>query len=119
LLDYLPFGIAAFVDRTILILIPAAIILILLIRGIPWLYSWRHRRKFYQWFTELKRIESEMTESFKAEDISDYYEKIDRIETSINKIPVPLAHFDMIYRLQEHINSVRQKLADLNNQSKD
>lgn len=119
LLDYLPFGIAAFVDRTILILIPAAIILIPLIRGIPWLYSWRHRRKLYQWFTELKSMESEMTESFKAEDISNYYEKIDRIETSINKIPVPLAHFDLIYRLQEHINSVRQKLTDLYNQSKD
>jgi TRAP-type uncharacterized transport system substrate-binding protein len=118
LLDYLPFGIAAFVDRTLLILIPAVIILIPLIRGIPWLYSWRHRRKFYHWFTELKNLESEMTERFEAEAIANYHDKIDWIETSINKITVPLAYFDMIYRLQEHVNSVRQKLTDLSNQSK-
>jgi len=56
LLDYLPFGIAAFVDRTILIMVPVAIILIPLIRSIPWLYSWRHRRKFYHWYRELKNL---------------------------------------------------------------
>jgi TRAP-type uncharacterized transport system substrate-binding protein len=94
LLDYLPFGIAAFVDRTILIMIPIAIILIPLIRSIPWVYSWRHRRKFYRWYRELKNLELEMMESPKPEDISGYHERIDRIEASINRITVPLAFFD-------------------------
>ncbi len=119
LLDYLPFGIAAFVDRTILIMIPVAIILIPLIRSIPWLYSWRHRRKFHKWYRELKNLELEVMESPEPEDISGYHEKIDRIETSINRIPVPLAFFDEVYRLQEHVNLVRGKLIRLSNQSKE
>ena len=118
LLDYLPFGIAAFVDRTILFMFPVALILIPLIRSIPWVYSWRHRRKFYHWYRELKNLELEVMESSKLEDISGYHEKIDRIEASINRIPVPLAFFKEVYRLQEHVDLVRGKLIRLSNQSK-
>jgi hypothetical protein len=119
LLDYLPFGIAAFVDRTILIMVPVAIILIPLIRSIPWLYSWRHRRKFHHWYRELKNLELEVMESPEPENILGYHEKIDRIEASINRIPVPLAFFEEVYRLQEHVDLVRGKLIRLSNQSKE
>jgi hypothetical protein len=119
LLDYLPFGIAAFVDRTILIMVPVAIILIPLIRSIPWLYSWRHRRKFHKWYRELKNLELEIMERPEQKDILAYHETIDRIETSINRIPVPLAFFDEVYRLQEHVDLVRGKLIRLGNRSKE
>ncbi|MGA2330957.1 MAG: TAXI family TRAP transporter solute-binding subunit [Syntrophales bacterium] len=119
LLDYLPFGIAAFVDRTLLIMVPVAIILIPLIRSIPWLYSWRHRRKFYHWYRELKNLELEVMESPEPEDISGYDEQLDRIEASINRIPVPLPFFDEAYKLQEHVDLVRRKLIRLSKQSKE
>ncbi len=119
LLDYLPFGIAAFVDRTILIMVPVAIILIPLIRSIPWLYSWRHRRKFFRWYRELKNLELEMIESPGPIDISGYHEKIDQIEASINRISVPLVFFGEVYKLQEHVDLVRGKLIRLSNQSKE
>jgi hypothetical protein len=119
LLDYLPFGIAAFVDRTILFAIPAAIVLIPLIRSIPWLYSWRHRRKFYKWYRELKDLELEVTQSSEPGDIAGYHGKIDRIEAAINKISVPLAFFDEVYRLQQHVDLVRGKLIRLSNQFKE
>jgi TRAP-type uncharacterized transport system substrate-binding protein len=119
LLDYLPFGIAAFIDRTILIMVPVAIILIPLIRSIPWLYSWRHRRKFYHWYRELKNLELEVMESPEPEDISGYQEKIDHIEASINRISVPLAFFEEVYRIQEHVALVRGKLIRLGNRSKE
>ena len=118
LLDYLPFGIAAFVDRTIFILIPVAIILVPLIRILPWLYSWRHRRKFFRWYRELKNLELEMMGSSEPEDISGYHEKLDQIEASINRISVPLAFFGEVYKLQEHVDLVRGKLIRLSKQSK-
>ncbi|HUH66045.1 MAG TPA: TAXI family TRAP transporter solute-binding subunit [Syntrophales bacterium] len=110
LLDYLPFGIAAFVDRTILYAIPAAIILIPIIRSIPWLYSWRHRRKFHRWYRELKELELEMLTNRDPVDISGYHESIDKIEAAINNIHVPLAFFDEVYKLKEHVDLVRGKL---------
>jgi hypothetical protein len=59
-----------------------------------------------------------MIENPGPEDIAGYHEKIDQIEASINKISVPLAFFDEIYKLQEHVDLVRGKLIRLSNQSK-
>ena len=99
-------------------MVPVAIILIPLIRSIPWLYSWRQRRKFYHWYRELKNLELEVMENPEPEDMSGYHERIDRIEASINKIPVPLAFFDEAYKLQEHVDLVRRKLGRLSNHPK-
>jgi len=110
LLDYLPFWAATFVDRTILILIPAAVVLFPLIRSIPWIYSWRNRRKLYRWYEELRSLESEITEKAGSEEISKYHGRLDEIESSINKIRVPVAFFDEVYKLKEHIALVRGKL---------
>ncbi len=116
LLDYLPFGIAAFVDRTIFILIPAAIILVPLIRIIPWMYAWRHRRKYHHWYRELKNLELKVMEGPEPEELSDYREEIDRIEASINRIPAPSAFFNEVIKLQEYVDSVRGKLNRSSNQ---
>jgi uncharacterized protein len=96
------------IDRTSLIIVTVAIMLIPLILSIPWLYSWRHRRKFYHWYRELKNLELEVMESPKQEDIAGYHEKIDRIEAAINRILVPLAFFEEAYKLQEHVDLVRR-----------
>jgi TRAP-type uncharacterized transport system substrate-binding protein len=110
LLDYLPFWMATFVDRMIFILVPLVVILVPALRSIPWLYSWRNRRKFYRWYGELKKLELEIAENPRSEKIIDYQGRIDQIEASINRMRVPLAFFDEIFRLKEHVNLVRGKL---------
>ena len=110
LLDYLPFWAATFVDRTILILVPAAVVLLPLIRSIPWLYSWRNRRKFYRWYGELKNLETDVVENAEPEKMLEYQGRLDQIETSINRIRVPLAFFGEVYKLKEHVDLVRGKL---------
>jgi TRAP-type uncharacterized transport system substrate-binding protein len=113
LLDYLPFGLAAFVDRTLLFMVPAAIILIPIFRSLPWLYSWRHRRKFFRWYRELKNLEMEIVRNSGLDDLPGYHEKLDYIEAAINRITVPLAYFGEIYKLQQHVDLVRVKLIRL------
>jgi TRAP-type uncharacterized transport system substrate-binding protein len=119
LLDYLPFWAATFVDRTILILVPAAVLLVPLIRSIPWLYSWRNRRKFYRWYEELRNLESEVVEDPQPEKMSEYHGRLDQIEASINKIRVPVAFFGEVYKLKEHIALVRGKLTRTTRPSKE
>jgi TRAP-type uncharacterized transport system substrate-binding protein len=111
LLDYLPFWVATFVDRTILILVPAAFVLFPLMRSIPWIYSWRNRRKFYRWYGELKNLESEVVENPGPEKMSVYHGRLDQIEASINRIRVPVAFFGEVYKLKEHVALVRGKLS--------
>jgi hypothetical protein len=96
-------------------MVPVAIIMIPILRSIPWLYSWRHRRKLYLWYRELRDLELEMMASPEPENIADYQEKIDRIEASISKIEVPSAFFDELYRLQQHVDLMRGKLIKLSN----
>ena len=119
LLDYLPFWVAVLLDRLILILVPVAIVLIPLMRGIPWLYSWRKRRKFYRWFGELKNLESDLMKNLEPEKVLEYQERLDQIEASINRIRVPLTFFGEVYRLKKYVDSVREKLARLSHHSKE
>jgi len=111
LLDYLPFWMAAYIDRLILILVPVAVVLIPLMRIIPWLYSWRNRRKLYRCYGELKNLELEVIQNPQREKMGDYLESLDRIESFINKIHVPLTLFNEVYTLKEHVDLVRSRLS--------
>jgi len=49
----------------------------------------------------------------------DYQTTLDRVEASINEIRVPLALFKEVYTLKEHVNLVRNKLAQRDQRSKE
>jgi len=83
----------------------------------PWLYTWRNRSKFYRWYRELKYLESEVSDHPHPEQIPDYRVRLDRIEDAVNKVNVPLAFYDEIYTLREHIDFVRGKISRLNQDS--
>jgi len=119
LLDYLPFGMAAYVDRMILILVPAAVVLIPLFRIIPSLYFWWNRRKLYKCYEDLKSLEMELGGDSTPGRVMDYQKTLDRIEGFINEIRVPLALFKEVYMLKEHVDLVRNRLARLDQRSKE
>jgi TRAP-type uncharacterized transport system substrate-binding protein len=119
LLDYLPFLMAAYIDRMILILVPAAVVLIPLLRIIPALYSWWNRRKLYRCYEDLKNLELKIMEDSTPGMMMDYQKMLDRIEIFINEIRVPLALFKEVYTLKEHVDLVRNRLARLDQQSKE
>ena len=119
LLDYLPFWMAAYIDRMVLILVPAAVILIPLVRIIPFLFSWWNRRKLYRSYEDLKNLELKIMEDSTPGMMMDYEKTLDRIEASINQIRVPLALFKEVYTLKEHVNLVRNKLARRDQGSKE
>ncbi len=113
LLDYLPFWVAVFLDRIVKMLFPVAIILFPLMRILPWLYSWRNRSRLSRWYGELRYLEFEVSEHPQTDRISDYYAKLDHIETSVKKINVPLSFYGELYILREHIELVRERVIRL------
>jgi TRAP-type uncharacterized transport system substrate-binding protein len=119
LLDYLPFGMAAYIDRMILILVPAAVVLIPLLRIIPSLYFWWNRRKLYKCYEDLKHLEMELRGDSTPGRTMDYQKTLDRIEGFINEIRVPLALFKEVYMLKEHVDLVRNRLSRFDQQSKE
>lgn len=119
LLDYLPFWMAAYVDRMILILVPAAVILIPLLRIIPSLYFWWNRRKLYKCYEDLKNLEMEIAEGSTPGRMMEYQKALDRIEAFVNEIHVPLALFKEVYTLEEHVDLVRNRLSRLDQRPKE
>jgi TRAP-type uncharacterized transport system substrate-binding protein len=113
LLSYLPFWGAVYAERAIRIVLPVALVVLPLLRIIPWLYTRRNRSKFYHWYGELKYLESEVTDNQQPERIPDYRTRLDQIEYAVNKVNVPMAFYNEIYTLREHIDFVRGKISRL------
>lgn len=110
LLDYLPFWVAVLLDRIIKILIPVLAVIFLLMRILPWFYSWRNRSKLYRLYGELNYLELEIARQPSPGHVADYPARLDRIEAAAKKVSIPLNFYGELYTLREHIELVRAKL---------
>jgi uncharacterized protein len=107
---YVPFWVAATIDRLIVSLVVLLPILIPLVRFAPQIYSWRVRQRILHWYGALKRLEASARGAISAEDRAEHLAELDRIETAVDDIPIPLAYSDKLYELRQHIEVVRRRL---------
>lgn len=107
---HLPFWVATFLERTIVLLIPLATILLPMIKIAPWLYQWRVRRRIWHWYGQLKRVESRL-ETAEPGAQAGLSGEIDRIAEAASRIPVPARYAGELYHLREHVELVRQRIA--------
>lgn len=108
---YLPFWVANFIDRVIVMLVPLVAILLPLFKITPPLYVWRVRSRIYRWYGELKFLEYEAERSPHARSPAEWQAALDRIEAAVNRIATPLAFADQLYTLRQHISLVRANIA--------
>lgn len=107
---YLPFWIAAWVDRFILIVIPIIALLLPLARLIPRIYVWRVRSRIFQRYGELKFLETQIKSAGIGAPTSDFFKELDRIEEKVSQMKVPLDFSDHVYSLRQHVDFVRERL---------
>lgn len=107
---YLPFWVANFIDRAIVMLVPLIAILYPLMKITPSLYRWRVRSRIYRWYGELKFLEYEAESNPHGRTLQEWDAALDRLEHAANRIPTPLAFADQLYTLRTHIAMVRKNL---------
>jgi TRAP transporter TAXI family solute receptor len=105
---YLPFWVAVLMDRLLVLLIPVVAILLPLIRIMPFLYTWRVRRRLWHWYEELKKLEIAMADA--PADREKHLQEIGRIDDAVSGIPVPVAYSEQYYQLRSHVEFVRRRL---------
>ena len=110
---HLPFWLAVFIDRMIVMLVPVLAILIPLIRFTPTVYAWRIKSRIYRWYGKLKVLEVDMDSAKGAAEVRTLRERLDEIERSVSHIPTPLAFSEYLYNLRSHIDLVRARLDKL------
>jgi hypothetical protein len=110
---HLPFWLAVFIDRMVVMLVPVLAILIPLIRFTPTIYAWRIKSRIYRWYGKLKVLEIDMESAKTAVEARALQERLEAIEQSVSRIPTPLAFSEYLYNLRSHIELVRARLDKL------
>ncbi|MFM0336691.1 TAXI family TRAP transporter solute-binding subunit [Paraburkholderia fungorum] len=106
----LPFWLASVADRTLVLLLPLAVLLFPAMRLIPALYGWRVRSRIYRYYGSLIAIERRALADSTEEERKTLFAELDHIEESLNRLRMPLAYADAFYVLREHVGFVRSRL---------
>ena len=110
---YLPYWLAAWFDRFVLLVIPVMAVAVPLIRSIPKLYHWRIRTRIYQRYGELKHVETQISASMDKGELAEFERKLDEIEERVNRMSIPRNFAEYVYSLRGHIQFVRDRLAKI------
>ena len=106
----LPFWAATLVDRLLVMLLPLIAIIIPLMRIMPPIYRWRVRRRAYRWYKALRKLERKIQRGVHDDDVATFTSELDRIESEVRKVKIPLAYAEELYQLRLHIRYVRDSL---------
>lgn len=108
---YLPFWLANFVQRLILILIPLLAVAIPVLKTIPSLLDFKEKNRLYRRYAVLLDMERDLrTRQLTADEIAQSSAKLDAVEDDISKMKFSLDFSDRVYTLRQHVDYVRGQL---------
>ncbi len=107
---HLPFWLAVFIDRMLILLIPLFGLIYPLLRLMPALYGWEMRWRIFRLYRELRILEKDLELRSAGQSIHDLNEWLDRLEEKANRLRVPLFYSNQLYTLRMHIKLVRERL---------
>jgi TRAP-type uncharacterized transport system substrate-binding protein len=100
---FLPFWVANFIERMVVLLVPLIAILVPAAKFIPALYRWRVRGRISRWYAELRQLES-------APPSESSLHRVEEIERGVRDIRVPVGYANDVYHLRSHVELVRDAL---------
>jgi hypothetical protein len=108
---YLPFWLANFVQRLVLVLVPLIAVLVPLFRFMPMLLTWRQEAKLFRRYGELKFLENDISSrTLDAGEVATALAQLDRIEREAMSTRFALDFSDRVFTLRQHVDYVRAKL---------
>jgi hypothetical protein len=108
---YLPFWLASLVDRIALALVPVIVLLVPSLRLVPMLYGWRIKTRIYHRYGELMALERAALSQPTPEQRAELLKRLAEIEKTVITNKMPGSFADQVYVLRQHINFVREQLA--------
>lgn len=107
---YLPFWLASFANRILVVFLPTVVVLIPVLRVMPTVYRWRIMMRIYRWYRSLLSLERGVIAQMSPEKRDESLRRLDEIEREVNKMKVPASFADQFYVLRGHIGFVRERL---------
>lgn len=110
---YLPFWLASFIERRLLILLPFAALLLGVLQALPRIAANRIKNRLVVWYREVKLLEDEIWRSERPsqEQISQWSAEIEQIDANANQIRLPQRYLPDVYALKQAIEVVRGRIS--------
>jgi TRAP-type uncharacterized transport system substrate-binding protein len=105
---HLPFWLANFIDRMWIVLLPLLAVLLPLSRVLPPLVELRLRSRVFRWYADLRAVERSVDQP--GADLQRVQHELDRIDTQLERLGIPLAYTSELYELRSHVDQVRARL---------
>jgi len=118
---YLPFWLASFVERRLLILVPFMAVLIGLLQALPRMAERRIKNRLVVWYREIKSLEDELWKNRQPTlaQIAQWRDEIENIDAHASQIRVPQRYFEDVYVLKQAIGVVRERISQMAARVKD
>ena len=107
---YLPFWLAVFLDRVKVMLLPLFTLLLPLGRLFPPGFRWRMRSRIYRWYRQLEEIDFRGHQSTSPEEIRSCIQGLEKINSEVMHVSVPLSYAGELYTLRMHIAHIQESL---------
>jgi TRAP transporter TAXI family solute receptor len=113
---YLPFWLASFVERRLLILLPFMALLLGLLQALPRIVEARIKHRLVVWYREIKSLEDEIRGNRQPalDQISRWRDEIENIDACASQIRIPQRYFQDVYALKQAIGVVRDRISQVN-----
>jgi TRAP transporter TAXI family solute receptor len=110
---YLPFWLASFIERRLLILLPFMALLLGLLQALPRMVEARIRNRLVVWYREIKSLEDEIWRSKQPtpDQIAKWRDEIENIDAHASRIRIPQRYFQDVYALKQAIRVVRDRIS--------
>ena len=109
---YLPFWLAAIIDRYLLFVLPALLIILPLLSRSPQAFQWYMRQRIVRWYRLVHEIEYH-SQAMDLEQIDSELRHLDEIERTIaDELTVTNSYMPQVYELRQHIDFVAGKLRE-------
>lgn len=105
---HLPFWLASLISRILVVIIPMLVVLIPVVRIIPWLFRWRSQLRIRRLYRALMQIEEAYKRERDPEKIAELHKNFSRIDNLVQEMRVRPAFAEQFYHLRGHIDYVRR-----------
>jgi hypothetical protein len=105
---YLPFWVATFVERFVIIVVPLLVVMVPLIKFLPEIMRWRVRSRIYRWYGELTLLERDVSSRQGDLPVQRWLADLERIQRGVERVATPASFASEAYTLREHIDLVRR-----------
>lgn len=108
--DWLPYWLAAQVNRVLILLLPIFFLIVPLLRALPGLYAYLMGWRVWQHYPAIREIEDELENSADISELAQMDARLEDLDDRLSRLRLPSAYRNGAYDARMHIDLVRKRI---------